>query len=359
MRILYGVTGEGMGHATRSKVILEHLIPHHQFQVVVSGRAHKFLNRTFPELPVHEIAGLSMVYEDNRVRKRRTFLQLLRTLLPNLGENVATMDSIWENFAPEVCISDFESVAYLFARGHRLPVLSIDNMQIINRCRHDDIQIPEEAKRSYKLAKTIVKGKLPKCDHYLITTFFFPPVRKGRTSLYPPILRDAILEARATATRGDHILVYQTSDTFTELLPTLQALPYKFVIYGLKRDAEMGNVRLKDFSEQGFVDDLKTSRAVLAGGGFSLMGEAVFLGKPLLAVPLEGQFEQTLNALYLQQLGYGEYHARLTGEGIAGFLGNVDKYADNLRGYQQDGNGKILAAVDDLLAQIQEKGRLL
>ena len=24
MRILYGVTGEGMGHATRSKVILEH-----------------------------------------------------------------------------------------------------------------------------------------------------------------------------------------------------------------------------------------------------------------------------------------------------------------------------------------------
>ena len=25
MRILYGVTGEGMGHATRSKVTLEHL----------------------------------------------------------------------------------------------------------------------------------------------------------------------------------------------------------------------------------------------------------------------------------------------------------------------------------------------
>ena len=27
MKILYGVTGEGMGHATRSKVILSHLAP--------------------------------------------------------------------------------------------------------------------------------------------------------------------------------------------------------------------------------------------------------------------------------------------------------------------------------------------
>ncbi|MGE3668821.1 MAG: glycosyltransferase family protein, partial [Polyangiaceae bacterium] len=44
MRILYGVVGEGMGHATRSRVILEHLVRRgHQIKVVVSGRAHRFL----------------------------------------------------------------------------------------------------------------------------------------------------------------------------------------------------------------------------------------------------------------------------------------------------------------------------
>ena len=43
MRILYGVVGEGMGHATRSRVLLEELIKEHEVQIVVSGRAKDYL----------------------------------------------------------------------------------------------------------------------------------------------------------------------------------------------------------------------------------------------------------------------------------------------------------------------------
>src|SRR5262249_5645920 len=43
MRILYGVVGEGMGHAIRSRVILDELVQRHDVQVVVSGRAHDYL----------------------------------------------------------------------------------------------------------------------------------------------------------------------------------------------------------------------------------------------------------------------------------------------------------------------------
>src|SRR6185503_20256080 len=100
-------------------------------------------------------------------------------------------------------------------------------------------------------------------------------------------------------------------------------------------------------------------RAVLAGGGFSLMGEAVQLGKPMLSVPLKGQFEQTLNALYLQKLGYGEYHRELTEAGVVSFLARVDEYTRNLAGYRQDGNVRILQAVDRLVEEIREKGRLV
>jgi uncharacterized protein (TIGR00661 family) len=307
-------------------------------------------------MKVHEIAGLTMVYQDNRVRKSKTAWRLLREL-PNFPDNVAVMDQVWQEFRPELCIADFESFAYLFAREHRLPVLSIDNMQIINRCTLD-VGIPAELGGSYRLAKTIVKAKLPRCDHYLITTFFFPPIRKPRTSLYPPILRQAILDARATATRGEHVLVYQTSDSFRALVPTLRELPHKFIVYGLKRDEDLGNVRLKDFSETGFVDDLKSARAVLAGGGFSLMGEAVYLGKPMLSVPLEGQFEQSLNALYLQQLGYGRKRRSLCGEPGRISAGReptdpgVDRSVD--RGDQGEGE----AAVADVLRERVESRRL-
>src|SRR5262249_3377530 len=153
----------------------------------------------------------------------------------------------------------FESFSYLYAKKHDLPVISIDNMQIINRCQLD-VDIPPEEQASFKMAKAIVKAKLPHCDHYLITTFFFPPVRKARTTLLPPILRDRVLDAEKSW--GEHVLVYQTSDTFHDLVPTLQRLPGRFYVYGLKRYEELGNVTLKDFSEDGFVRDLASARAV-------------------------------------------------------------------------------------------------
>lgn len=356
MRILYGVVGEGMGHATRSCVILRHLVARgHDVQIVVSGRAHAFLKKTFPLLEVHEIAGLNMVYEDNAVQRRRTALDFLKKL-PGFAENFETFTRLAEGFRPELVVSDFESFAYLFAKKYDLPVLSIDNMQIINRCTLD-VDIPPEEQGSFQMAKAIVKAKLPHCDHYLITTFFFPPVRKPRTSLFPPILRDAVLDARPTV--GEHVLVYQTSDTFHDLVPTLQRLPGKFYVYGLKRDEQLGNVTLKGFSEDGFVRDLAAARAVLAGGGFSLMGEAVYLHKPLLSVPLVGQFEQTLNALYLQKLGYGEYHRGLDEKSIQQFIDRAPEYAKNLAAHKQDRNSAILAKLDSLIDEIKSKGRLV
>jgi uncharacterized protein (TIGR00661 family) len=360
MRILYGVVGEGMGHATRSVVILRHLVAQnlHEIEIVVSGRAHAFLQKAFPQLKVHEIAGLNMIYQDNEVQKRRTAWDFLKKL-PAFAENYETMTRIEEGFRPELVVSDFESFAYFYAKKHDLPVISIDNMQIINRCSHDEIEIPDEEKTAFQLSKTIVKAKLPHCDHYLITTFFFPPPRKKRTSLHPPILRDTILNSQPS--EGDHVLVYQTSDTFRELVPTLQRMPGKFFVYGLKRDEKLGNVTLKGFSEDGFVRDLASSRAVLAGGGFSLMGEAVQLGKPLLSVPLKGQFEQTLNALYLQKLGYGEYHRELSEKAIHEFLERAPDYTTQLKNYayRSDHNRSIMNALDELIARIQKEGRLV
>jgi len=358
MRILYGVVGEGMGHATRSATVLRHLLAAgHEIEIVVSGRAHAFLQRRFPSVKVHEIAGLSMIYRDNRVRRGRTFWDFLKKV-PAFTENFETFTKIAESFRPQLVVSDFESFAYYYAKRYDLPVISIDNMQIINRCEHDQLEIPDALRSSFRMAKTVVKTKLPRCDHYLITTFFFPPIRKKRTSLHPPILRDEILAAKPTV--RDHVLVYQTSDSFSALLPTLERLPGRFLVYGLLKgkpgeviaDEVRGNVTLKGFSEQGFVDDLASARAVLAGGGFSLMGEAVQLAKPMLSVPLEGQFEQTLNALYLEKLGWGEYHTKLDEDRIAAFLYKAPRYAGNLAAYphRDDHNRQLLAKLDEVMA---------
>jgi uncharacterized protein (TIGR00661 family) len=349
MKILYGVVGEGMGHATRSSVVLRHLLAAgHEVQVVVSGRAAEYLSRQFPG--VKRIEGMSMAFEDNALDLGGTIWKFIKSLPTMLQDNFQQFISLGEQFSPDAVISDFESFSYLFGRHHQLPVISIDNMQIINRCALE-VDVPDEDSREFKTAKAFVKSKLPGVFHYLITTFFYPPLRKDRTSLHPPILRQEVLKAERR--QGDHLLVYQTTTTNQTLFEVLEALGVPCRVYGFNKDEQRGAITLKSFSEGGFVRDLAQSRGVLASGGFSLMGEAIYLGKPMLAVPLDGQFEQLLNSLYLEHLGYGMCCKELSIEAARRFMQNLDDYAQTLSGYSQDGNTQLLAALDELLAQVE------
>ncbi len=351
MRILYGVTGEGMGHATRSRVILEGLLAAgNQVRVVVSGRAHAFLQKIFFEregITIQEISGLHLKYEGNALDLAKSVMSNLKSAPHGLLWNIAAYSKVAEEgFEPEVVISDFETWAYWYGLNHRIPVISIDNMQIINRCSHTD-EVTGGKSRDFFLAKMAVKIKIPGAYHYLVTSFFFPPVRKRRTTLVPPILRPEIL--RAVREPGDHVLVYQTAASNEALVPLLQTLDYKFRVYGMGKEGQEGNVQLCPFSQDGFVDDLRTARAVIAGGGFSLMGEAVHLHVPMLSVPIDGQYEQELNARYLDQLGYGAWARELDADTIVGFLNNTDSHAHALDDYTPKDNGPVHDCLMELL----------
>ena len=290
MRILYGVVGEGMGHAIRSRVVLDELVKSHEVQVVVSGRAHDYLaKRADDHLQVKKIWGFTIVTEDNEVRNFRTLLENVKgALTGGWPRNIKAYFDIADGFKPDIVISDFESWSYLYGVNHGLPVISVDNMQIVNRCTHPrEVLAGHEA--SFQIAKGVIKTKVPGAYHYLISTFFYPPVRKRRTSLHPPILRPEILAARPEP--GQHLLVYQTYTTNEELPQMLARTGLECRIYGVRRDLHdqqrEGSLVYKPFSEEGFIDDLRTARGVVASGGFTLMGEAVYLRRPMLAVPVD------------------------------------------------------------------------
>ncbi|MBC8133612.1 MAG: teichoic acid biosynthesis protein [Deltaproteobacteria bacterium] len=352
MRILYGVVGEGMGHAMRSRVILDELTKRHDVQVVVSGRAYDYLQaRAGEHLQVKKIWGYSLVYEDNEVQNFKTLLQNVKGAVTGWPQNVRAYFDVAEKFEPDVVISDFESWSYLFAKSHRVPVISVDNMQVVDRCTHAP-QIVDGYAAEMALTKAIVKAKVAGAFHYYITTFFYPPVRKPDTSLFPPVLRPEILTARPES--GDHLLVYQTSTSNHALADVLKGCGRECRIYGLRRDIKEdvvdGNLRYRPFSETGFIDDLRTARGVLATGGFTLMGEAVYLRRPMLVVPVRKQFEQVLNARYLEAEGYGMGVDEVDAANLGRFLERLPDFQTKLAGYSQDGNTKILAALEEGLA---------
>ncbi|MBU4534458.1 MAG: glycosyltransferase [Euryarchaeota archaeon] len=334
-RIIYSVCGEGMGHAIRSGVLLEEMSSRYDIMIFASDRAYQYLSKKFDN--VHEIYGFNTVYEDNRVKNKKTFVRSMKSLPRDLKGNLQLLYKIARDFKPHAIVSDFEFYASLLSNVLRIPLISIDNMHIITQGK---IEYPSKFKKDKIKAEAVVRSFIVRPERFIIMSYFFPPLKNKKSVIYPPVLRKEIINLQPAY--GDYILVYQTSASNLKLIEVLKKTPYKFVIYGFNKSQEMKNLHFKIFNENDFFNDLENSQAIISNGGFGLISEALYLKKPVYSIPVQGQFEQILNAVYLQKSGYGEFHEQISLESLQLFLENLSKYQENLSKYQGVGNEEII-----------------
>lgn len=338
-----------MGHATRSNVIISHLLKNHDVRIATSDRAYSFMKERFPDR-VYEIKGFHLVYRNGRVSKSSTVSLLLKNGPKDLIANLRKYRLVHKEFQPDLVISDFDSFTFFFAKLNKLPLISIDNIQAVNRCKFD-FPIPRSERNSYQIARNIIKAKVPNADHYLITSFFQAQTKKKNTSLIPPVLREKILNTSVSS--GEHVLVYQTSSSQNNLIPLLNQIPkISFIVYGFNKSEMCRNALLKKFSEDGFIEDLASAKGVISNGGFSLLSEAVYLKKPVCSVPIKGQFEQFVNAAYIDKCGYGRHLNDFSPDGIKSFLFDIDTFRNNVSHYQQNGNNETFRKLDEIIALV-------
>lgn len=344
--ILYGVNGEGSGHSTRAKEMITHLQGQgHKVHVASFDRGSRNLKSEFE---VTEIHGLRLAYVRNRVRYRKTiFGNLLKA--PRAARSLRQLTRLAEEWKINLVVTDFEPLTCHFAHRTGLPVISIDNQHLLTRA---EISYPRECRKDAAAAKLVTRFMTHGCDAYLVISFFEAPLRRRDTFLFPPILRQEVLRARASS--GDYVLVYVTSPS-VELTELLKRIRQRFVCYGFEGEGEDGNLVFRKPSLDGFLTDLAGCKAVLANSGFSLISEALHLRKPYLAWPLKRQFEQVFNAYYLQKMGYGAYWEDLNKERIESFLFNLDEYREKLRSYPAQDNARIFSKLDELVARCGTK----
>jgi uncharacterized protein (TIGR00661 family) len=344
--ILYGVNGEGSGHSTRAKEIITHLEQQgHRVHVVSFDRGLRNLKSDFE---VTEIYGLRLAYVRNQVRYRKTIVgNLLKA--PRAGKSIKQLTKMAEQWGVNLVITDFEPLSCRVAHHLHLPLVSIDNQHLLTRA---EISYPRECRNDAAAAKLVTRVMTHGCDAYLVISFFDAPLRRKDTFLFPPILRQEVLQARSTT--GDYVLVYVTAPS-AELMELLGRVRQRFVCYGFNREGQQDNLLFRRPSLEGFLADLTGCKAVLANSGFSLISEALHLRKPYLAWPLKRQFEQVFNAYYVQKMGYGAYWGDLNKERIEAFLFNVEEYRENLAGYPAQDNSRLFAKLDQLIGRYESK----
>jgi len=340
--ILYGVNGEGSGHSTRAKEVISHLQESgHTVHVVSFDRGLRNLKDSFE---VTEIFGLRLSYVNNQVRYRRTLARNLFTA-PKAARSIHRLMGLAEKWEIDLVITDFEPLSCRVGHRKRLPVISIDNQHCLTNV---NITYPRHYRGEAAATKLVTRLMTPRAKAYLVTSFFTAPVRRPRTFLFPPILREEVLRSRAS--EGEDVLVYVTSAA-PELARLLASVRCRFIAYGFGREGREGNIIFKKPGLDEFLRDLSNCKAVIANSGFSLLSEAFYLAKPYLAVPVQHQFEQLFNAYYVDKAGYGSYWDELNKERVESFLFNLPIYKENLKNYLRQDNSALLEKVDALVAE--------
>ena len=242
--------------------------------------------------------------------------------------------------------------AYL-ANHYDLPLISIDNQ---HRLRYMRYHCPSQLKSERQLTVNIIRAMVPKPDVSMVTTFYYGELNNRRAFLFPPLLRSRV--QRLTTKRENHILVYLTSG-FDSFLGMLKQFPREhFIVYGQGTSGRSGNLIFKEPSTDGFLQDLATCKGVMATAGFTLITEALHLKKPYLALPMAGQFEQAINAIFLEKLKCGINMYQLKQAGIGDFLYRLPEFGDSLSKLPAFDNRSLLEKLDALLANKVEAAAL-
>lgn len=325
MKIIYGVSGDGFGHSSRASEMINFLEGKgNEVLVLTYSQAYDVMKEKFD---VFKIEGITLKFRKGKLSLSKTFSSGIKPVVENIKSFKGVSEKI-SSFKPDVFITDYEPFTAMLSYYFKKPLVSIDNQ---HRLTHLKVEVPKKYKKEFDVARTATRVNPPRADKYIILSFAKLPAEK-KAVVVSPILRDSIINLKTS--KEDKILVYQTKPDLS-LIRILKKIPENFVSYGYDVEKKEGNVIFRKAGSQ-FIEDLASAKAVIATAGFTLISESLYLKKPYFALPLKGQFEQVLNALFLKSSGCGDYSDSPSKEEIESFIKNIQKYEKAMKKFTFD-----------------------
>lgn len=335
--------GDARGHLSQALALAE-LAPHHEYLFIGAGTVHEVVKLGFPFMAV---PLLGTFIAKNKVDIVATIRNGLKVLLGENPLNKRIIRQI-ERFSPNLAVTAYEYFTPVIARELGIGCISLDNHHFLTKLRHD---MPSGQTLSRFIFTLPLGLMFSKADHYFVSSFYrFPPRDPETTDVFPPILRKDLMDVRPAD--GEHIFVYQTSPTFSRLLPELEKTGNRYTVYGYGERPGSRNIIFRPPARAGLLTDLATCRYVIANGGHNLISEALFLGKPVFSYPIHMAYEQFFNAHMVRTLNYGDYSLESVPRisCLALFEEKLAEYRSSIRKGNFCGNENIALKFEEMIS---------
>ncbi|MEQ9232336.1 MAG: glycosyltransferase family protein [Cyclobacteriaceae bacterium] len=314
MRFLFIVQGEGRGHMTQA-IALSSLLRNHGHEVtrVIVGRSER---RIIPdyfkeqiEAQIEEVDSPNFVTDRNS-KSVRIFKSLFHAMarLDTYKRSIGTIDKIVKADDPDVIINFYDFIGGLYnkLKSPRAKFFCIAHQYL---SKHSAFEFPAGRlldKQSLILANWITSLG---ADAQLALSFYELQDEPG-IAVVPPLLRAEIKHMRPT--NKEHILVYMLNHGYAEAVNDFHANSpeVKLHCFWDKPDAPIEmkvdeNLTYHQLDGQLFLEKMASCKGYLTTAGFESVCEAMYFGKPVMMMPVQGHYEQACNALDAEKAGAG------------------------------------------------------
>lgn len=294
-RIGFSLAGEGRGHAARVVALSQILRERYEIVYFCPEPARDFILKHIPDAAIEPVPALMFVKTGHGIDYLRTMVTTIRQFRSRKRDITHLAGRIRE-LGVSVLISDFEPYASWAAARCDVPVLNLNHPGVI-------LKFLSFSPTAW-VAQGVATLMMPPAQRTLICSFY-----RGDVG---PIIRDEL--RRESSSQGNYYLVYVKESSRSRVQAVLDRFPDR-------------RFRIFPDAESDFTSALLGCRGVIAPAGHQLLSESLYLGKPVLAIPQSGHFEQRLNARMLRRSGRGRQgRMRTLEKDLSRFIDEIDSY---------------------------------
>lgn len=283
MKILFAIQGTGNGHLSRARDIYPELAKYGTVDVLVSGIQ---VDVDFPFPVKYRLYGLSFIFGN------KGGVDILSTLTKlRLGTLIRDIRRLPVK-EYDLVINDFEPVSAWACKFKKVPCISLSH-----QCAILDPNAPKP-KKADKKGVLILERYAPTTDQY---GFHF---RSYSKKIFTPVIRKEVRDLEPV--NNGHYTVYLPAyddETIIANLSLFKNVTWQVFSKKSHQPYTVDNIQIRPINNTEFIQSMATCEGVLCGAGFEGPAEAMYLGKKLLVMPMDQQYEQQCNAVAIATLG--------------------------------------------------------
>ncbi len=318
-KYLLVVQGEGRGHVTQAMTLCELLIENgHEVCGIILGSSGQ---RDVPTFFIDRVkAPITQVQSPNFLTdKKNKSINLTKSVIHNFKKlktfrkSLKTIDEIVKREKPDAIINFFDLLIGLYYRFHKpnVPLICIAHQYIY---LHPEFEFPKGFWLDRQAIKFFTRVTASHSKKKLALSFYKIESTLHNVTVLPPLLRDDLFKLSSEV--KNYYLIYLVNNGYFEEIvqwhkrhPLIELHCFtdnpKYIADNFTYNE--AKVFVHAINDKLFREKMAGANGLATTAGFESVCEAMYLGKPVLMVPIKGHFEQFCNSRDAYKASAGIY----------------------------------------------------